>query len=757
MTIMKETVERDIEIIVNTLLQVSDCVVEVSKAHVVTRIWEREGYAISDKSRYLGKKITEAGNNNIFIEVDNLVTDSFKTGKNGTVEYTISNADCPSTFTIKVLTIHPDREFLLTVIRNASEKEGARLIEDKWKVALDASGDGMWDVNMQTGAVFFSDKWHEIFGYTAIEVPTLADWTAKFHPDDLSKTQIISEEYLAGKLPFYSVEVRYLTKEGVYRWILSKGVLVSKTPDGKPLRFIGTHTDITTQKNAEGTLESQRVFYEQILNSIPRYVFVLDPQRRYLFINPIAVKDEELRKWLIGKTDEEYCRFIDRPQHIAERRKEIFNTALQEREQIQWEEKLINASGEMEYHLHNMYPVFNKEGALKMMIGYGQNVTDKVHAQEALKTSRDTFASAFDYSGIGMALIGIDGKWLDVNNVLCEMTGYSKEELLKLTLQDITYPDDLYNDHALVKKLLSRQISTYNIEKRYVSSKKKIVLASLTVSVVWNNDDSPKFFTAQVVDITKRKALEDEINRKNADLEATKTNLINKINQLEGLSHIIAHNLRGPAANIKMLSGALLADHKGGEHAAHSFAGLFTDDEALELIKESSETLMGSLATLMEITEIKLNKEIPHNDCDIKGLVDDVTTHLYSTIFEKHAVVKLDLGVPKVSYPKAYLENILYNFISNALKYSRPDVPPEIVISTFNKNGRVVISVKDNGLGIDMEKYGDKVFKLNEVFHRGYDSKGVGLYITKTQVESLGGTIEVKSRVNVGSEFIVNI
>jgi len=754
---MKQGEERDIEIIINTLLQVSDCVVEVSKAHIVTGIWEREGYAINHKARYLGKKITDAGNNNIFTKIDNLLTECFKTGENGSVEYIISNADAAITYTIKVLAIHPGKDFLFIVIKNASVKEGEQLVEDKWKVALDASGDGMWDVNMQTGAVFFSDKWHEIFGYTAAEVPTLADWTAKFHPDDLARTQMSSEEYLADKLPFYSAEMRYLTKQGTYRWILSKGVLVTRTTDGKPLRFIGTHTDITNQKDAKTTLENQRIFYEQILNSIPRYVFVLDSQGRYLFINPIAVQDKELRKWMIGKTDEEYCRFIDRPQHIAERRKEIFNTALQEREQIQWEEKLINAYGEMEYHLHNMYPVFNKDGELQMMIGYGQNVTDKVHAQEALKTSRDTFASAFDYSGIGMALIGIDGKWLDVNNVLCEMTGYSKDELLKLTLQDITYPDDLYNDHAFVKKILSRQISTYNIEKRYISRKKKIVLVSLTVSVVWNNDDSPKFFTAQVVDITKRKALEEEINRKNADLEATKINLINKINQLEGLSHIIAHNLRGPAANIKMLSGALLADHKGGENGSHSLSGLFTDDEALELIKESSETLMGSLATLMEITEIKLNKEIPHSDCDIKELVGDVTTHLYSTIFEKHAVVKLNLDVPQVSYPKAYLENILYNFISNALKYSRPDVPPEIIVSAYKKNGRVVISVKDNGLGIDMERYGDKVFKLNEVFHRGYDSKGVGLYITKTQVESLGGTIEVKSSVNVGSEFIVNI
>ncbi len=443
---------------------------------------------------------------------------------------------------------------------------------------------------------------------------------------------------------------------------------------------------------------------------------------------------------------------------IAERRREIFNTAKYERHPIEWEEKLHNPKGEIEYHLRIMFPVFDEGGELQMVIGYGLNITDRILAEQALKTSRDTFANAFDYSGIGMALISPEGRWLDVNNVLCDMIGYPKDELLQLTLQHITYPDDLHNDHTLVKKLLTRQISTYNIEKRYVSKKKKIILVSLTVSVVWNNDDSARFVIAQVVDITKRKELENELQRKNAEMEATRINLINKITQLEDLSHIIAHNLRGPAANIKMLSRGLSAKYKGdSSESENSISDLFTQEEALELIEESSSALMSSLATLMEITKIILDKEIPYNDCTVTELVNDITTQLYSTIFEKHAQIILNLEVNNVSYPKAYLENILYNFISNSLKYCRPDVPPEITISTQTKNGKVQVIVKDNGLGIDLGRYADRIFKLNAVFHQGYDSKGVGLYITKTQVESLGGKIEVRSKVNEGTEFIVTL
>ncbi len=884
---MIKSYSRDIETIANALLQLSDLVVEVARPDTVTRLWEGKNFKVSDRNLYLGKKISEIGYDEIFSRISDLIIKSFETGENEETECTISQDYITGIYSIKVLPIHPDKDFLFVAVKNISKKEGPTLLDEKWKLALDAAGDGMWDVNLQTDRIYFSEKWHEAFGYTAEEITTRTEWAKKVHPDDMPKYNQLRSDYLSGKIPVFAVEFRYLCKDGSYKWILSRGIAVSFTADGKPLRFIGTQTDIndrkiaeerysgaaqllstlidnlqngilvtdenrtiifanqmfcdmynisgspeqlvgrdvskslginkyfykdadrfpkrtdeilekneivlkepweladgrvftrdyvpltygnnnkagiwkfsdvTNERNSEKRLEEQRIFYEQVLNSIAADIVVFDPKHRYLFINPIAIKDDELRNWLIGKTDEDYCLAKKKPMAIAERRREIFNAAEVERHPIQWEEKLHNASGEIEYHLRNMFPLFDKEGNLQMMIGYGLNITDRILAEQALKTSRDTFANAFDYSGIGMALISPEGRWLDVNNVLCQMTDYTKEELLQLTLKDITYPDDFNKDNTLIKKLLTRQISTYNMEMRYVSKKKKIILVALTVSAVWNNDDSPRFVIAQVVDITKRKELENELHRKNAEMEATRINLINKITQLEELSHIIAHNLRGPAANIKMLSGALSAKNKGdASEAENSISELFTQDEALELIEESSSSLMGSLATLMEITKIKLDKEIPYNDCNVTEIVNDITTQLYSAVFEKHAKILLNLEVNCIKYPKAYLENILYNFISNSLKYCKADIPPEITVSTRMKNDKIQVSVKDNGLGIDMTRYADKIFKLNAVFHQGYDSKGVGLYITKTQVESLGGKIEVKSKVNEGTEFIVTL
>lgn len=518
---------------------------------------------------------------------------------------------------------------------------------------------------------------------------------------------------------------------------------------------IWKYRDVTIQKNNQKQISDLRNFYEQILNYINADIVVFDPQQRYMFINPTAIKNPELRAWLVGKTDEDYCLFTNKSFELVERRRKIFAKALDERKEIEWEETLINKKGETEHHLRYLYPVFDDVGNHKMSIGYGLNITDRVNARLDLKTSRDTFASAFNDSGIGMALLSKSGEWLDINNALCTMTGYSKDDLLKINIRDITHPDDLNIDQPFLRKVLKNEISTYSIEKRFISRQHKIVLTLLTISVVRNADNSPTFFIAQVMDITANKTMELELNKKNADLEVTKENLLNKIQQLEELSHIVAHNLRGPAGNIKMLVESILSQDNNTQNADNQ---IFTQDEALLLIHDSSLLLVESLSTLMQVTQIKLNKEIPKQCCDISTVINDVCNQLQTIIFEKSATITKNLAVKEIEYPKAYLENIIYNLVSNALKYTKQDVKPVVVITTrINENNKIEITVKDNGLGIDLKKYSDRVFKLNEVFHQGFDSKGVGLYITKTQIESLGGDIKVNSVPDQGSEFIVTL
>ena len=878
---MKKICISPVDSVVNVLLRVADRVVAVSREQIIAEIWDKENSPfISTTPAYLGRKIAEIQNDNIIAQCATLVDNGFNTGNDSYIEYTTIANGQSATFAVRILIIHPDEGFLFLTFERIQRNQYIEIVEDKWKMSLDAAGDGMWDLNLDTNKIFFSDKWQEMFGYTSDEILLVSDWADKVHPDDLLVSQKNIEKYLNGLTAIYSTELRYKCKDGTYKWILSRGVIAGKNKDGKPTRFIGTHqdisahkaleeeyqsnlnillklinnlpdailltdehkriilinkaycelynidghpkdlagadaesnpgeiktfykypeqtikrineilknkkkvfndelemsdgrivsrdyiplilkddykgeiwkfTDITLQKNIDNRFEEQRLFYENILNNLPANLGVLDKDGHILFVNPSSISNEEIRQKAIGKTLWEFDRLLNIPEDIVTQRIEQFNTTINEKRKVEWDEILITKSGKVSYHRRYFSPIYNASGALEFIIAYGVNITDRTIAERTLKASMDAFAHSFTYSGIAKALIEPGGRWIEVNEEVCILTGYTKEELLNLHHKDITYSEDIGIDIPYITKLLNKEITTYTIEKRYISKSRQIIVTYVTVTLLWSAEQTPKYFICDIVDITAQKQLTIELQRQNTQLEAAKTSLANKISHLEELSYMIAHNLRGPAGNIKMMAARLIIDDNDPAVEVE----IFTKEEASDIIYQSSISLSDSLDTLMELTQIKLNKDITYDECDIAVTVKNITSQLQAAIFEKRAEIILVIEVCSVSYPKVYLESILYNLTSNALKYSHANVPPHITISTQLINEKVCLTVKDNGLGIDLERYGDKVFKLNKIFHQGFDSKGVGLFLTKSQIESLGGSITVKSKHNKGCEFIV--
>jgi len=130
---------------------------------------------------------------------------------------------------------------------------------------------------------------------------------------------------------------------------------------------------------------------------------------------------------------------------------------------------------------------------------------------------------------------------------------------------------------------------------------------------------------------------------------------------------------------------------------------------------------------------------------------------LSGQILEKIAQIEYDFkDAPVIDYPKIYLESIFLNLLSNALKYSSRDRTPHIILkSFFGADHKIVLTCEDNGIGIDMDKYGHKIFGLYKTFHHHPDANGVGLFITKNQVEALGGSITVESKVGIGTKFTI--
>ena len=382
---------------------------------------------------------------------------------------------------------------------------------------------------------------------------------------------------------------------------------------------------------------------------------------------------------------------------------------------------------------------------LSLLFGYIRRIFRvKRQLHEKLQLSETKFSKIFRDSGVGMAIVSLSGDWLEINPYLLKMLGYTREEMLSKTFQEITHPDDLGNDLTQVWRLLKGDGDTYKIEKRYFHSNGSIVWTLLTVSLIYNEDGSARFFVSQIEDISPTKQLINQLQVKNEALSATSEDLKNKITQLEEFNRIVAHNLRGPASSIQMLTGMLKETSAEEEKA-----------ELLGYIDESSKSLNSTLKELVEVLEESLKPTVPFEDCDLVEMVEKTRQMLQGDILNAKATIQTNFGTPTVYYPKIYLENLFYNMISNSLKYKKKDEPATIRISSVKNEDGTSLIFEDDGLGIDLSRHAGDIFKLNQVFHKGYDSKGIGLYITKKQLERNGSRITVESEPEKGSTFTV--
>jgi len=245
-------------------------------------------------------------------------------------------------------------------------------------------------------------------------------------------------------------------------------------------------------------------------------------------------------------------------------------------------------------------------------------------------------------------------------------------------------------------------------------------------------------------------ATEDITERKNTELEREKmtADIVQRNKDLEQFAYIISHNLRSPVANIIGLSNML-----------QSIPAMRKNDysrcmEGLALSVKKLDNVIIDLNYILQVRrEVNEKKEI----VKFSGLTKDITTSIKNLIEKDNVTIKTNfLDINEFFTIKSYLNSIFYNLILNSIKYRDPAKNTVIEVkSRKNEEGKLVLSFKDNGLGIDMKANEGKIFGLYKKFHTHIEGKGMGLYMVKTQAEILGGKISVKSEVNRGTEFLI--
>lgn len=231
-----------------------------------------------------------------------------------------------------------------------------------------------------------------------------------------------------------------------------------------------------------------------------------------------------------------------------------------------------------------------------------------------------------------------------------------------------------------------------------------------------------------------------ELNTRNEEMKLLTSQLLNQNKQLEDFTHITSHNLRSPAGNLT----ALLALYKEQENPEEK-------QNIFNMFETVVSNLNETLNDLIEVVQIKKDVKVERQDIYFESVLKKIQDILRGEIIRTGTVIQYDFSkAPVLHYPKTYLESIILNLLTNAIKYRSPDRKPVIEIESFKEDNGVRLIVKDNGIGIDMKAHGHKLFGLYKTFHHNPDAKGLGLFITKSQVEALGGEISAESAVNKG-------
>lgn len=377
------------------------------------------------------------------------------------------------------------------------------------------------------GATYISENVSKVLGYEAWEF--LADsgfWVNHTHPEDIDSVfanlpQLFEQEV-------YSHEYRFLHADGTYHWLRAEMKLV-KDEVGKPTEVVGYLVDISDaygqaalRQQAEEELRESLHFLRKLTDAAPQIFYLFEiSQGTTRYINNKSTE-------ILGYSPNEICRaepqwlidhFHPDDQYLCHDLPNRFIN-LSDNEVLSTEYRFRHKNGEWRW-LNTREVVFARDanGVPTQILGSVQDISDRIQAEQTLRESEERFRNAFDYAAIGMALVATDGRWLKVNRALCEITGYSEQELLATTFQAITHPDDLDADLAYVNQLLTGEIHSYQREKRYFHKQGHIVWIFLSGSLVRDHQDQPLYFISQIQDISERKRAEESVQESEKRLQ----------------------------------------------------------------------------------------------------------------------------------------------------------------------------------------------------------------------------------------------
>ncbi len=377
-------------------------------------------------------------------------------------------------------------------------------------------------------------------------------------------------------------------------------------------------------------------------------------------------------------------------------------------------------------------------GNLALLIWAYQRISATIRVEEALRESEERFRLLFQQAAIGIKRLDLAGeRMLEVNDRLCEILGYSRNELLKMSLADFTHADDVALERKGLARLASEEVPCFTIEKRCLRKDGGVIWVRVTNSVPIAHNVRAPWWVSVVEDITERK-------KGDAALLRTTTELTRSNQDLEQFAYVASHDLQEP---LRMVAGYL-------QLLGERYRGRLDEkaDKYIAYAVDGAQRMSGLIHDLLAYSRVNIRGE-QFQKTSAEEAFCFALRNLGSAVKESGAIIHHD-PLPTVRADKAQLRQLFQNLIGNAVKFHSPDRKAEIRVWAREDDRFWHFAVQDNGIGFD-EKYRDKMFLIFQRLQgRGkFPGTGIGLAICKRIVERHGGRIWANSRSGEGFDI----
>ncbi|GAA3940836.1 PAS domain-containing protein [Hymenobacter algoricola] len=512
-------------------------------------------------------------------------------------------------------------------------------------------------------------------------------------------------------------------------------------PDGTLRMVVAYGVDTTEQHRAELQLAEQREFYETILNNLSADISVLDARHRYLFVNPVSVKNPEIRAWLIGKDDFEYCAYRQRPVALARQRRQMFEQAVQQREEIQWEETLESAAGPRRV-LRRLAPIFGPDASLRLVVSLGLDITDRYLAEERQRQSEAEVQAQQEFI---RQIVDTSPNFLYVadKNGTPIFTNASFELLLQGSRHAQLGPDDDDTPEAAEVRQLNEWHARVMATGQELSTEMPFTLADGQVrqlQVVKRPLVRPHG-TLEVLtvctDIT-------ELKRAKREAEAA-------ARARENFLANMSHEIRTPMNGVLGMAGLLARTQLSARQ-----------QEFVTIIRNSGTHLLGVLNDVLDVAKITSGKlELEHIAFDLNQVLHRLGQTLTFQAAGKGLGFRLELlplDQPIVLSDPQRLQQVLLNLLSNSLKFTEKGhiVLAGTLLRETPTSLTIGFRVSDTGMGVTPDKQETIFSTFSQAYAdttRRFGGTGLGLSISSSLVEQLGGHLVLCSVPDQGSSF----